>query len=135
MSGHATNDEAPPGANGRGFLKGQGAKREGPHSQASAPSAQADGHPLPPIRSERHRRVLLALLSGPKTREQLDRAAGASNGPDVVLKLRRRYGLQLPCTLGAVRDRDGATVERGIYRLSQSDRPTVAALVAQGCPP
>ena len=90
---------------------------------------------LPPIRSERHRRVLLALLSGPKTREQLDRAAGASNGPDVVLKLRRRYGLQLPCTLGAVRDRDGATVERGIYRLSQSDCATVAALVAQGSPP
>lgn len=120
---HPRSDEAPPGANGQGFQRGQGSKHEGPDFQAHSASAQA-------IRSERHRRVLRALLRGPKTREQLDRIAGASNGPDVVFKLRRRFGLVIPCALGVVCDRDGHSVERGTYSLSEADRPTAAVLVA-----
>ena len=72
--------------------------------------------------SPRQRRVLSALLSGPKTREQIDREAGASNGPDVVAKLRRRFGLAIPCTFSPVVDRDGRTIERGIYALTDADR-------------
>ena len=57
--------------------------------------------------------------AGPKTREQLDRIAGASNAPDVVL----------PCALAVVHDLDGKPVERGTYTLADEDRPTAAALV------
>ncbi len=84
---------------------------------------------VPPIRSQRQRRVLLALLDSPKTREQLDRIAGSSNSPDVVLKMRRRFGLELPCMLEKVQDRDGRSVERGIYSLTDTDARTVRCLI------
>jgi len=117
------NDEAPTGANGQGF---QGdAKTTAPHSQATSASGQA----LPPLRSQRQRRALVALLAGPQTREQLDRLAGASNSPDVVMTLRRRFGLALPCALETVPDRDGKRVERGVYRLAELDKPTALRLV------
>lgn len=88
--------------------------------------------PLPSIRSPRQRRVLLALLAGPQTREQLDRVAGASNAPDVVMKLRRRFGLSLPCALGRVRDLDGHTVERGIYAMTNRDKVLALAITQEG---
>lgn len=86
----------------------------------------------PPIRSQRQRRVLLALLDSPKTREQLDRIAGSSNSPDVVLKMRRRFGLALPCTLEKVQDRDGRSVERGVYSLTTPDASTARHLLEGG---
>lgn len=103
------------------------------HQAPALPPAQQIPLPLlPALRSQRQRRVLLALLAGPKTREQLDRIAGASNAPDVVLKLRRRFGLMLPCALAVVHDLDGKPVERGTYTLTAEDRPTATALVTQG---
>lgn len=90
------------------------------------------GGALPAIRSPRQRRVLLALLAGPKTREQVDRIAGSSNGPDVVMKLRRRFGLSLPCALGQVRDLDGHTVERGIYAMTSRDKVLALAITQEG---
>lgn len=70
--------------------------------------------------SSRQAPVLSALLQGPQTREQIDRIAGASDGPDVVARLRRRIGLVIPVTLNTVRVRDGRNVERGIYALAAS---------------
>lgn len=69
----------------------------------------------------RHLRALSALLRRPVPREQLDREAGCSNGPELVAELRRR-GLALPCDRAPVIDRDGREVKRGIYHLTTSDR-------------
>lgn len=74
----------------------------------------------------RHLRALAALMRRPMPREHLDRAAGASNGPDLIAELRRR-GLDVPCERVPVPDRDGREVRRGIYRLTARDRRMLAA--------
>lgn len=79
----------------------------------------------------RHRRLLLALLTGPVTREAADRIAGASNGPDEVLKLRRRFGLVIPCERHKGFDRDRHRVEFGVYSLAPTDRQRAAELVKE----
>jgi hypothetical protein len=78
----------------------------------------------------RHRRILLALLVGDRTREEVDRAAGASNSPDEVLRLRRNYGLSIPCQRKGSKDRDGHPVQVGIYRLTETDRTAARRLLA-----
>jgi len=77
----------------------------------------------------RHHRLLLALLAGPINRESVDTIAGASNGPDEVLKLRRKYGLLVPCVRRGALDRDGHKVEFGIYSLAGTDHARAAELV------
>ena len=69
----------------------------------------------------RHLRALAALLRRPMPREHLDREAGCSNGPDLIAELRHR-GLSLPCDRAPIIDRDGRDVQRGIYRLTSTDR-------------
>jgi len=72
----------------------------------------------------RHLRVIHALLRRPMPREQLDREAGASNGPDLVAELRRR-GLELPCTRTKKADRDLFDCWPGVYHLTQRDRQKI----------
>lgn len=69
----------------------------------------------------RHLRVIHALLIGPRKREEIDRVAGASNGPELIAKLRRR-GLELPCVQVPGYDRDGFPVRFGVYHLTDNDR-------------
>ncbi len=85
------------------------------------------GHakPLTP----RHRRILLALLAGDQNREDIDRVAGASNGPDEVAKIRRTYGLAIPCARKGTKDRDGHPVQVGVYRLADADHVTARRLL------
>jgi hypothetical protein len=78
----------------------------------------------------RRHRLLLALLAGQRTREEIDRIAGASNGPDEILNLRQQFALSIPCQRQKGRDRDGHPVQVGIYRLSENDRKTVRRLLA-----
>lgn len=87
---------------------------------------------LPAIRSPRQRRALSALLTGPKTREQIDRIAGASNSPDVIGRLRKRFGMTLPCELERIRDQDGRSVERGVYSLTAQDATKARHLLEGG---
>ena len=68
----------------------------------------------------RERRIIRALAAGPRTREQLDQIAGASNVPDAIAALRRR-GLEIPASRQPVVDRDGETVYRGLYAFSERD--------------
>ncbi len=83
--------------------------------------------------SEREMRALRALLDGPVRREALDRICAASNGPDVVMWLRRRYGLDIPCQRRPRRDLDGQVGWPGTYFLTAADRLRAAAIVmAQG---
>ncbi len=76
------------------------------------------------ITNPRQLRVLQALLSRPMSREELDRRAGASNGPALVSDL-RDLGLELPCERTPVFDRDGREVRRGIYRTTPADRRAI----------
>lgn len=74
--------------------------------------------------SNRHRRIAGALLTRSRTREQIDAAAGASNGPDEVLRL-RALGLEIPCVRVPCIDRDGKEVQRGVYSFTAADRRKV----------
>ena len=90
------------------------------------------GLPLPeavPFTTDnpREQRIIRALAAGPRTREELDRIAGASNVPDAIAALRRR-GLEIPACREPVTDRDGLTVYRGKYWLSESDRRRTRAI-------
>lgn len=74
----------------------------------------------------RHQRVLGLLLQRPARREEVDRTAGASNGPELIAELRRR-GLELPCERVEALDRDGRPCRPGIYSLTAGDRRKVFA--------
>jgi hypothetical protein len=104
---HPINDEA--GAPGKGAI--------------SIAAFQGTDNP-------RHLRAIHALLRRPMPREQLDREAGASNGPALVAELRDR-GLDLPCDRVPCLDRDGREVRRGIYNLTQRDRIRIARWLAR----
>ena len=76
--------------------------------------------------SPRYLRVLVALTHRMRTREEIDRVAGASNGPDIIRRLRDR-GLSIPCDLVPCIDRDGFEVKRGIYSLTAEDLARIRA--------
>ena len=56
-----------------------------------------------PTDNPREIRIIQALAAGPRTREELDRIAGASNAPDAIAAMRRR-GLDIPSCREPVRD-------------------------------
>ena len=69
----------------------------------------------------RELRAIDGLKRRAMPREHIDRAAGCSNGPELVANLRRK-GLEVPCDRVPVIDRDGFEVLRGIYYLTKKDR-------------
>ena len=69
----------------------------------------------------RELRAIDGLKRRAMPREHIDRAAGCSNGPELVANLRRK-GLEVPCDRVPVIDRDGFEVLRGIYYLTKNDR-------------
>ncbi|BDI07130.1 hypothetical protein [Sphaerotilus microaerophilus] len=112
--------------------KGRDAHHGDPtHMQTGADCACAAADIPAPTRrlTPRRARLLAALLDGPKTREQLDRAAGTSNSPDVVMILRRDFGLVIDCEHIKATDRDGEPCRPGVYSLRESDRAKVNALL------
>lgn len=92
---------------------------EGTHTKSTAaPNFAGTANP-------RHLRILAALLTRARPREEIDRIAGASNGPDAVRELRER-GLLVPCERTPCYDRDGREVMRGVYWFTDADRRKVA---------
>lgn len=77
--------------------------------------------------SPRHLRIVHALQTRSRTREQIDRIAGASNGPDEVMRLREKLGIEIPCVRIPAFDRDGHGVQIGVYSLTTSDRRKISA--------
>ena len=69
----------------------------------------------------RHLRVIHALLIRPRKREEIDRIAGASNGPELMAELRRR-GLSKKARLAPGIDRDGYAIKFGVYEFDDEDR-------------
>ncbi len=77
----------------------------------------------------RQSRVLDALVSvgGWVSREDVDRIAGASNGPQIILELRRKVaghdGIEMQ--RAEATDRDGKACKPGRYRLTSQGRQRV----------
>ncbi len=74
----------------------------------------------------RHFRVINSLLLNSRKREEVDRIAGTSNGPELIAELRRR-GLDIPCTLIPGYDKDGLPVRFGVYSFTEKDRRKIKA--------
>lgn len=89
---------------------------------------------LPVIKSPREIRLLSALQISQKSREELDRIVGASNTPDLVLRLRRK-GFAIPCEKVPGIDRDGLPCHYGRYSLTEKDVTLVAEVLAAECRP
>lgn len=83
---------------------------------ATAPHGKFEGTDNP-----RHLRVVSALWVRPRKREEIDRIAGASNGPEIIAELRRR-GLDVPCQRTPAIDRDGYPIRFGVYEFDNDDR-------------
>lgn len=77
---------------------------------------------LPPFHTENPRelRIIRALAHAARTREELDKVAGASNVPDAIAALRRK-GLEIPSCREPAVDCDREIVYRGRYRFTDSD--------------
>lgn len=74
----------------------------------------------------RHLRVIHAGLVRARKREEIDRIAGASNGPELIAELRRR-GLRIPCQRVPGIDRDGYPIKFGVYEFDDDDRRAINA--------
>jgi hypothetical protein len=72
----------------------------------------------------RYLRVLQALGLRARSREEIDKIAGASNGPQLIANL-RAAGLAIPCRLVPGIDRDGNPIRFGVYELDASDRKKI----------
>lgn len=83
--------------------------------------------------SPRRIRVLEALLARQSCwifREEIDRIAGSSNGPDVIAQLRHRHGVEIDMQMVPRVDRDGRACEVGQYKLTEQSIETAAALLS-----
>ncbi len=81
--------------------------------------------------SPRQARVIDALRPGGwVSREQIDREAGASNGPDIIAKLRGKLGGHEAIDMRTENeiDRDGRPCHPGSYRLSEIGRERLRQL-------
>ncbi|MCO1333085.1 hypothetical protein MO867_01910 [Microbulbifer sp. OS29] len=97
-------------------------------------NTQAAKHSTRKIRralSPRQARALETLLAGPCSREKLDRVTGASNGPNVIMQLRKR-GISIQCRMEGHIDRDGIAGQHGVYWLPDSERQRIGSLKLLG---
>lgn len=77
--------------------------------------------------TERQRRTCQALLRCEALwREDVDRIAGASNGPEVMRQLKNK-GLTWQCVRVKKIDQDGKPCEPGLYSLVGNGRDTLLA--------
>jgi hypothetical protein len=72
------------------------------------------------IKNRRYLRVIHALRLRPHTRKEIDKIAGASNGPQVIANL-RKLGLNVPCLIIRGVDCDGKATGFGLYSLTLHD--------------
>jgi hypothetical protein len=102
-----------------------------PHNEAG-PSAQDSANNTQTLRlTPRQRRLLVGLMPGEwLTREAVDRIAGASNGPQIVLELRRKLGQDsIEMRQVDATDRDGRPCKPGRYRLTHIGRLRIVSIV------
>jgi hypothetical protein len=102
------------------------------HTSAE-PSAPNSANRTTALRlTKRQMRVIAALVQANDwvSRESIDRIAGASNGPQIILELRRKVtswdGIEM--ARQDALDRDGRSCKPGRYRLTPIGRQRVEAL-------
>lgn len=78
----------------------------------------------------RHLRAIAALMKRPMPREELDKWAGCSNGPELIAELRRR-GLEIKCPRIRFTDRDGKACHPGVYHFTNTDRRKINKWLAE----
>ncbi|TAN11543.1 MAG: hypothetical protein EPN34_07020 [Burkholderiaceae bacterium] len=91
---------------------------------------QTNVHADSTLKSPKQARVLAALAWRPITRKECDAIARASNGPDVVFKL-RGHGWRVETELVDCRDFDGRQSRYARYWLHDADKPRVRALLRE----
>lgn len=97
---------------------------KGPKQKARTIDYKPLLHPL----LTRERRILEGLLTGPKTREQVDRLGKVSNGPEYIRQLRLR-GLEIDCERRCFVNEDGNRCCPGVYRLNESSVADAMAML------
>jgi hypothetical protein len=65
------------------------------------------------------------------SREQLDRIAGASNSPDLMMRLRRTLGIEFICERVLTIDRDDLLCTSGMYSLTPAGSRRARAWLAK----
>lgn len=96
------------------------AKKNHPAPIAEKPSADTCAKSNTFKLNPRQDRIVSELLAATSlSREQIDRIAGASNGPNVIMALRRKFGSDAISTrmVDGI-DRDGKPVKTGRYSLT-----------------
>lgn len=93
--------------------------------KAPAATAKRLRHHITP----RHRRLIIALIAGPLTRESADRVAGASNGPHYIKELKDKFGLNIHTERVEKIDRDGFVTWPGVYHLEPRSREQARLLL------
>lgn len=79
--------------------------------------------------SARESRLLERLMSGNwLMRRDVDAVAGASNGPDIIFRL-RNLGLEILMERVKMRDRDGRLCQPGRYKLAEGSQPLARELL------
>ena len=113
-------------------MKTPGPTKAEPSAPNSTNSTAANSHTA--RLTPRQSRLIIALLQTQEwiSRESVDRIAGASNGPQIILELRRKVtghdGIEMQ--KAEATDRDGRACKPGRYRLSTlgRDRALAAAV-------
>lgn len=80
--------------------------------------------------NKRQLRALRALLAGDRMREDFDRLAGCSNGPDLIARL-RKLGAKIDCVHVDSVNRDGKPCKSGRYSLTREGRLVDMQLVLE----
>jgi hypothetical protein len=101
-----------------------------PISEESSALDSADSSAVKRGFTPRQGRVVDALCStdGWIFREDIDRIAGASNGPQVIAELRRNWGIDIDMERVDRLDRDGRPCKPGRYRLASVGRQRLASI-------
>ena len=107
-------------------------KNAQPHKNAELSATDTGRNPTSiKCMTPRQERVTKAMVqsNGWITREAIDRIAGASNGPEVIRQLRRRFGYDaIEMERISVVDRDGLPAQPGRYRLTTAGRQHLAEM-------
>ena len=101
------------------FTLVEGHQMKTPEPSKENPSAP-DTRKFTGTDNPRHLRVIPALMTRPRRREDIDDIAGCSNGPDLIAAL-RDMGLEVPCNRVKFLDRDGNTLS--LIHISEPTRP------------
>lgn len=109
-------------------------KNAQPHKNAELSANHSGNSTKPVVLTPRQKRLMAALAQATDWiyREAVDRITGASNGPQIVMEVRRKVtgGDHLRMEQGDSVDRDGRACKPGRYKLTEEGRELVLKALA-----